>query len=68
MAEAATSLDERRRAQLFAQLQEIGMRDLPYVPIVFTKTSTAVRDDVQNFNTLMTGWWRLEQVWKTSGS
>ncbi len=65
---AASSLDEAERQRLFTELQRIGLRDLPFLPVAFVRSVTAVRDDVENFHTLLTGWWRLEQVWKRGDS
>jgi len=65
--EAITSLDEDRRQELFGQVQRAGMRELMFLPLAFASARTAVRDEVQNFQTIPSNWWRLEQVWKSEG-
>jgi peptide/nickel transport system substrate-binding protein len=66
LADAKGTIDDSRRAQDFAQIQQIGMRDVPAVPLFFTKSITAYRDKVQNFQTYPIGWWPLREVWMGS--
>jgi peptide/nickel transport system substrate-binding protein len=59
---AAVSHDEKQRAQLFAQLQQLVMDDAYGVALFFSPARTGLRSHVKNFHTLRTGWWRLEDV------
>jgi peptide/nickel transport system substrate-binding protein len=61
--EAKSTLDEEKRAEDFAEVQKIALEDAPAVPLFFTKSITAVRDSVKNFQTFPIGWWPLRQVW-----
>ncbi len=60
---ATTALDESVREEAFVELQQISLDDAQKVLFFYQPYRTAVRDNVRNFNTLPTGWWRLEQVW-----
>ena len=64
--QAAASTNERTRARLFGQLQQLVMRDAPLVALYFSPARTGLRSNVQNFHTVKTGWWRLEDVWLKS--
>lgn len=57
----ATTNDDERRA-IYHELQRLAMDDAPQVALIFSPTMTAVSDKVQNFRTLSSGWWRLEEV------
>jgi peptide/nickel transport system substrate-binding protein len=61
--DAKSTLNEEKRAQDFAEVQKIALEDAPAVPLFFTKSITAVRDEVKNFQTYPIGWWPLRQVW-----
>ena len=61
--DAKSTLNEEKRAQDFAEVQKIALEDAPAVPLFFTKSVTAVRDEVKNFQTYPIGWWPLRQVW-----
>jgi ABC-type transport system substrate-binding protein len=61
--QATSTLNDKKRRALFAKLQRIGQHDAPNVPIVFILARTGIKDTVHNFHTLITGWWRLEQVY-----
>lgn len=61
--EAKGTLDESQRAEDFAEVQKIALEDAPAVPLFFTKSVTAVRDNVKNFQTYPIGWWPLREVW-----
>jgi len=60
---AAASTSERTRAKLFGELQRLVMHDAPLVALYFSPARTGLRSKVQNFRTVKTGWWRLEDVW-----
>lgn len=61
--EAKGTLDEEKRAQDFAEVQKIALEDAPAVPLFFTKSITAVRDNVKGFQTYPIGWWPLREAW-----
>ncbi len=61
--DAKSTLNEGERAQDFAEVQKIALDDAPAVPLFFTKSVTAVRDEVKDFQTYPIGWWPLRQVW-----
>ena len=61
--QAARSNDERRRAQLFGELQQLVMNDAYGVSLFFSPARTGLRSNVKNFRTRKTGWWALEEVW-----
>jgi peptide/nickel transport system substrate-binding protein len=61
--EAARSHDEKVRARLFGQLQQVVMDDAYGVALFFSPARTGMRNNVKNFRTLRTGWWRLEEAW-----
>ena len=60
---AAGATDESTRADAFGKLQQVVMRDAPIVALYFTPARTGIRTKVQNFHTVKTAWWRLEDVW-----
>ena len=61
--EAKGTLNEQQRAQDFAEVQKIALEDAPAVPLFFTKSITAVRDNVKGFQTYPIGWWPLREAW-----
>src|SRR5262245_5635728 len=63
---AASATDDQTRADAFGKLQEVVMRDAPLVALYFTPARTGLRTNVQNFHTVKTAWWRLEDVWLKS--
>jgi peptide/nickel transport system substrate-binding protein len=63
LADAKGTLDEDQRAQDFSEIQQIGMDDVPAVPLFFTKSVTGYQDKVMNFQTYPIGWWPLREVW-----
>ncbi|HET8814307.1 MAG TPA: ABC transporter substrate-binding protein [Solirubrobacterales bacterium] len=65
--EAVTSTDEAERHELFSQVQTMGMEQLPFVPVAFATARVGVRDEVQNYQTTVSSWPRLEQVWLSGG-
>jgi peptide/nickel transport system substrate-binding protein len=60
--QAAASHDEKVRARLFGQLQQLVMDDAYGVALFFSPARTGLRSHVKNFHTLRTGWWRLEDA------
>jgi peptide/nickel transport system substrate-binding protein len=62
--EAVTEMNETKRRNLFQQLHIESMKNPPVIPMVYTPNRAAVRNDVHNFNYLLAGFWRLDQVWK----
>lgn len=61
--DAARSHDERERAQLFGELQQLVMDDAYGVALFFSPARTGLRSNVHNFQTKKTGWWALEEVY-----
>jgi len=61
--DASGTLDEDKRQEDFSKIQQIGMQDLPSIPLFFTKSVTGYQDTVQNFQTYPIGWWPLREVW-----
>ena len=61
--QAARATDESTRANAFSELQRVVMRDAPMVALYFTPARTGVRSHVEDFHTVKTAWWRLEDVW-----
>jgi ABC-type transport system substrate-binding protein len=63
LGKAKGTLDERVRADSFAEVQSIALEDAPAVPLFFTKSVTGVQDSVKGFQTYPIGWWPLREVW-----
>ena len=63
LAEASGTLDDEKRAKDFSEVQKIALEDAPAVPLFFTKSITAVRNNVKNFQTYPIGWWPLREAW-----
>jgi peptide/nickel transport system substrate-binding protein len=61
--DASGTLDEDQRQEDFSKIQQLGMDDVPSVPLFFTKSVTGYQDSVQNFQTYPIGWWPLREVW-----
>jgi peptide/nickel transport system substrate-binding protein len=59
---ANRTLSTTTRAALWRKIQRLSMADAPWVPMFFTPSVTAVRDNVKNFSTLQAGWWYLPTV------
>jgi peptide/nickel transport system substrate-binding protein len=55
--------DDATREQLFGDLQQLVMDDAVLVALFFTPARAALRSNVQDFKTVKTAWWRLEDVW-----
>ena len=61
---ATRTADEQTRRTQFVALQEYGMyTNPPWVPLGFVNQRTAVKESVQGLSTMVTGFWRLEDVW-----
>lgn len=60
--EAVSTLDTAKRQADYAALQKLAMHDAPQVALLFTPTVTGVSSKVTGFQTLLSGWWRLEDV------
>ena len=63
LAEASSTLDEGKRAKAFGEIQQIALDDAPAVPLFFTKSVTAMKDNVMDFQTYPIGWWPLRETW-----
>ena len=63
LAEASSTLDEGKRAKAFSEIQQIALDDAPAVPLFFTKSVTAMKDNVMDFQTYPIGWWPLRETW-----
>jgi peptide/nickel transport system substrate-binding protein len=63
LSEASSTINDEVRAEKFAEVQKIALEDAPAVPLFFTKSVTAVRDNVKNFQTYPIGWWPLREAW-----
>ena len=64
--QAASATSESTRAKAFGELQALVMHDAPMVALYFTPARTGIRSNVQDFHTVKTAWWRLEDVWLKS--
>jgi peptide/nickel transport system substrate-binding protein len=63
LAKARQTSDKAQRAQYYAQIQKTVYWDGYSVPFNYTPALTGYQDFVENFKTLTTGWWWLDQVW-----
>jgi peptide/nickel transport system substrate-binding protein len=61
--EATHEPDEARRAEQFAQIQQVSMADPMFVPLTYTPNRIGVGNNVHNFNLPLTAIFRLETVW-----
>lgn len=61
--EAAFTVDEGQREELWPQVQQMAMDEAPWVTLFFLPTAHAVADNVQGFRVVPNGWWDLEDVW-----
>jgi ABC-type transport system substrate-binding protein len=62
--QATDTISERTRKLKFAELQRYAIeKNPPWIPYAFIPQRSGVRDEIQGFKTLVTGWWRLEDVW-----
>lgn len=62
---ANTATKESEQAKLWPQAQQVSMTEAPWVPLVFPAAVYGVRDNVQNFQALQSGWWDLANTGKT---
>jgi peptide/nickel transport system substrate-binding protein len=60
--EANGSLDEAVRQAKFYELQQLTMDDTATITMFNTLARTGIRREVQNFHTVPTGWWNLDEV------
>jgi len=61
--DANSTLDPAKRQEMYSQVQKTTMEDAPFVSLLLPPHRSAVRDTVQGFATLPTGWWLLQDVW-----
>ena len=55
--------DPAMRKATYSQLQKLAMDDAVFVTLLETPFLTTVRDNVQGFVELPSGWWNLRLVW-----
>lgn len=60
--DATTNPSETERRRLFGEIQQMGMDDPPFIPLVFTPARAAVNHEVHGFDYVKTNWFRLDQV------
>ena len=60
---ANRTTNQAKRAALWVQIQRQSMQDAPWAPLYFVPEITAVRSNVQNFQTLESAWWDLGETW-----
>ena len=58
--------DQAKRGALWVAIQRQSMQDAPWAPLYFVPSRTAVRSNVQNFQTLESAWWDLADTWLSS--
>lgn len=58
--------DPVEQVKALNRIQQLGMDELPFLPINFPPTITGRRPSVHGFKAVGTGWWRLEDVWLDS--
>jgi peptide/nickel transport system substrate-binding protein len=61
--EARTTLDEKKRAELYAKVQEIVYNDGYSVPLNFVPAINGLHSYVKGWKQLANGWWWLQYVW-----
>lgn len=54
---------EAGQAQLYSQIQRLGMHDTPTIAMFFTYANTGLSTKVHGFGTVPPGWWNLDEVW-----
>jgi peptide/nickel transport system substrate-binding protein len=62
--QANRATNDAKRAALWKTVQATSMNDAPWVPLFFVPARTAVRSDVNGFQTLQSGWWTLATTTK----
>lgn len=62
-ARAVSTNSDATRAKLFAELQQQSVTDPQNIPLVYTPYRVGVRSNVHGLSYVLTGWWRLEDVW-----
>ena len=65
IADANGTSDQATRRAKFSELQALALDDAPKLPLIFPAARQGVRDRVQDFKTVPTAWWKLEDVWLT---
>jgi peptide/nickel transport system substrate-binding protein len=60
---ANRTTNQAKRGALWRKIQAESMADAPWVPLYFVPARTALRSNVQNFQTLESAWWDLGDVW-----
>ncbi len=60
---ANRTTNQAKRAALWVEIQKQSMADAPWAPLFFVPSVTAVRSNVQNFQTLESAWWDLADTW-----
>lgn len=64
VARGRSTLDEAERTQIYAEVQELIVRDRPYLIPMFFDVLTASRDDVQGWTVNpIEGYYYIEDVW-----
>ena len=64
VARGRSTLDEAERAKIYAQAQELMLRDRPYIIPFFEDVLTASRDDVQGWTiNPISRYFYVEDVW-----
>ena len=61
--EVTSTLDEKTRKKLFGQIQRETLAAVPWIPLFFQPNVVGLRSNVQNFHTLYTGYWALQDTW-----
>lgn len=65
VAQSNIELDPAKRAAQYRQLQQLVHQDAPMLFLFWQPARTAIRTNVQGFQVLPTGNYRLWEVWKT---
>jgi peptide/nickel transport system substrate-binding protein len=63
ISQARGTLDPAQRQMYYSQLQKLAMDDAVFVTLLHVPFLTTVRDNVQGFQELPSGWWLLRTVW-----
>jgi ABC-type transport system substrate-binding protein len=63
LADARSTSDKAKRAELYGKVQEIVTGDGYSVPINFLPYVNGYRNTVKNWRNLTVGWWWLRDVW-----
>ncbi len=63
LSDARGTLDPAKRGAFYSQLQKLTMDDAVFVTLLAVPFLTTVRNNVQGFVELPSGWWNLRLVW-----